>query len=135
MGTWGPNAFDNDSACDWALELEGCDDLALIEASLRQALENSIDGLESPEGETGIAACEAVARLRGNFGVRSGYTEELDRWVEAHAHLDFEPLLPVARKVIERVVADNSELAACWAESEFASEWRAAIEDLRSRLA
>ena len=134
MGTWGPNAFDNDCACDWALALEKSDDLALIKETLRQALANTEDPLESTLAAEGIAACEAVARLRGNFGERSGYTELVDRWVEAHPDLDFTPLLPAAREVLERAAGEGSELAECWAESSFSNGWRAAIDDLLARL-
>ena len=36
MGAWGELAFDNDTANDWAYELEGIDDLSLIESALKE---------------------------------------------------------------------------------------------------
>ena len=30
----------------------------------------------------GLAACEVVARLKGNWGARNAYTETVDKWVE-----------------------------------------------------
>ncbi|MGE3819895.1 MAG: DUF4259 domain-containing protein, partial [Isosphaeraceae bacterium] len=34
MGIWGVLAFDNDTANDWAYDLEDVDDLSLVESAL-----------------------------------------------------------------------------------------------------
>ena len=134
MGAWGHDTFDNDTACDWAYELEGCDDLSVIRETLNRVIECGDEYLDSDEASQALAACDAIARLRGNFGVRNPYTETVDTWVAAHADLKTDGLLPLAHKVIDRIVGEDSELLELWKDSDSLSEWQASIEDLRSRL-
>ena len=69
-----------------------------------------------------------------NFGVRNAYTENIDNWVASHAGLQTDRLLPLAHRVIDRIVGPDSELPELWEDSDSFSEWQASIEDLRSRL-
>jgi hypothetical protein len=57
-------AFDNDEACDWASDLDGVDDLSLIESAF-VAVESSGDCLDAHDSCNALAACEVLARLRG----------------------------------------------------------------------
>jgi hypothetical protein len=134
MGAWGHDTFDNDTACDWAYGLEECDDLSVICETLNRVIECGDEYLDSEDASQALAACDTIARLRGNFGVRNPYTEPVDKWVAAHADLKTDRLLPIAHRVIDRIVAEDSELLELWRDSDSFREWQASVEDLRSRL-
>ena len=135
MGDWEASAFGNDTACDWAYELEESEDLEFLNATLDEVLSIGDDFLDEDLACEGLAACEVVARLKGNWGERNAYTEAADDWVEAHAI--FAPLAPVekALAVIERVLGDSSGLRDLWEDDGENPEWRAALADLRARVA
>jgi hypothetical protein len=133
MGAWGTGIFDNDTACDWAYELEGQRDLGVIE----RALDAVLDGDDAPDadiGEEALAAAEALARLQGHWGVRNSYTERMDAWVEAAALTPPPALVRRAHAAIDRILAADSELAELWGESDDADAWKAAVAELRARL-
>ena len=132
MGAWGVLAFDNDEACDWAYDLKAVDDLSTVEAAF-SAVETSADCVDTRKACNGLAACEVLARLRGNHGYQNAYTEDVDAWVEAHP-IDPPPqLLARAEAVIERVLDEKSALRELWDEGD-GTEWRRSVEDLRGRL-
>jgi hypothetical protein len=133
MGAWGELAFDNDTANDWAYGLDKVDDLSLVESAL---LEVEVVGAEYLDQDTAcnaLAACEVVARLRGNPGYQNAYTEKVDKWVAAHALTPSGTLLKRAGAVIDRILGDGSELRDLWKEAG-ADRWRGAVADLRQRL-
>ncbi len=136
MGTWGVLAFDNDTADDWAYDLEDVDDLALVKSALGEVLEAGEDYLDSDLACDALAACEVLARLRGQTGYTNSYTEKVDRWVEAHKDrvLPSEELLSLASAAIDRILGEDSELRELWDEGAGGEEWRAAVENLRQRL-
>jgi hypothetical protein len=133
MGAWGTGIFDNDTACDWAYELEGQRDLGVIERTLDAVL----DGDDAPDadiGEEALAAAEALARLQGHWGVRNSYTERMDAWVEAAALAPPRALVRRAHAAIDRILAADSELVELWSESDEFDAWKAAVAELRARL-
>jgi Domain of unknown function (DUF4259) len=133
MGTWAADAFGNDTACDWSYGLEKVKDLSLVRQALNAVLSASDEYLESDVACEGLAACETIARLKGNWGLRNPYTEAVDQWVKAL------PMAPSAKDaqaavaVIERILTPPSELLELWDEGD-ATEWRAAVDDLRQRV-
>lgn len=133
MGAWGTDTFDNDTACDWAYGLEAVDDLSLVHDTLDRVLAVGEDDLDADEAGEGLAACEVIARLKGNDGVRNAYTETVDKWVEHHASLPAGDLVKTALAVIDRVLTAPSEFLELWDEAG-ATEWRSAVEDLRKRV-
>ena len=134
MGAWGPLTFDNDTACDWSYDLENTDDLSLVESAFAEVEQTGPDDdLDQDLACNALAACEVLARLRGHPGYNNAYTEAVDHWVAAHKLPPSTDLLARADAVIDRVLADNSELADLWRESGD-TEWKAAVEDLRRRL-
>jgi len=134
MGAWDYDTFDNDTACDWAYALEKSDDLSVIKHTLNEVIENDNDYLDSDVASEGLAACDTLARLRGTFGVRNSYTEAVDNWVAGHPDLDAAPLLPLAHRVIDRILGEDSELVELWEDSGAYDKWRAKVDSLRSRL-
>lgn len=132
MGAWDAYTFGNDAACDWAFGLDDVNDLSLVHETFEAVL-NADDFLDSDIACEGLAACEVVARLKGNWGVRNSYSEDVDKWVIAHPIKPPETLVKTALAVIDRVLAANSELREIWEDAN-ATEWLAAVADLRERV-
>lgn len=135
MGAWGVLAFDNDTACDWAGDLAGAGNLRFVSSPLV-----SIDALgedaylDAGSASVALAACEVLARLRGNPGYQNAFTEPIDVWVATHPNSPPPQLLKLADRVIDRILGDQSELRQLWDESDDAQSWRDAVDDLRSRV-
>jgi len=134
MGAWGTGTFDNDTAGDWAYGLEDRTDLSLVHETLLTVSSGDCY-LDADDACEALAACEVVARLKGNTGTRDAYTETVDTWVAAHPQPVPPDLVRLATAAIDRILGENSELAELWAETESAAEWRTAVEDLRRRVA
>jgi Domain of unknown function (DUF4259) len=136
MGTWDADSFGNDDAADWAFTLKGCTDLSEIERAIASALDEdpADDYLEAPTAAEAIAAIETLARLQGNWGERTSYSEPMDTWVEA-VRLSVPPALAVqAVRALDRIVGPSSELRELWAESTELDVWLASVADLRGRV-
>lgn len=133
MGVWGVLALDNDDANDWAYDLAEADDLSLVESAFDTVAEAE-DFLEAPDASIALAACEVLARLNGKPGYKNAYTEKVDEWVAAHPQTPSPALLARATAVINRILADKSELKDLWADSDENSNWLASVDDLRQRL-
>ena len=125
--------FDNDDANDWAYDLDGVSDLSLVESAFEQVEAVGSAYLEQGLACNALAACEVLARLRGRPGYTNAYTEKVDRWVAAH-RVDPPPAL-IARgeAAVARIRGPESELRELWEEADD-EEWRAAVDDLRSRM-
>lgn len=134
MGAWGVNTFDNDTAGDWAVELTGATDLSFVAETLEQVLESGEDYLDADDACMGLAACEVIARLKGQWGVRGPETERVDSWVEAHPFVTGTDLVEKAIAHIDRVLMPGSELLELWKEGKDFEGWRSAVEDLRARV-
>lgn len=134
MGTWDVGSFDNDDAADWAYELEDCGDLSVIENAIAGVLDPDDDYVEAPVAAEAIAAIEVLARLQGNWGERSAYTETVDAWVERERLPVPAALAKQAVQALDRIVGEQSELRELWAESEEFDAWMASVAELRSRV-
>jgi hypothetical protein len=133
MGAWDVDTFDNDTACDWAGELDATSDLSIVREAFNAVIEAGNDYLDSDEASTALAACEVLARLKGQWGKRDAYTETVDRWVTAHPQTPPPDLIKMALSTIDRIRTEPSELLELWEEDD-ASPWHAAVEDLRQRV-
>lgn len=133
MGTWAVGSFDNDDAADWAFGLEEARDLSLVETTVDKAIA-AADYLEAPDAAEALAAIEVIARLQGNWGERSPYSEPVDNWVEANKLVPSGELLAKALQVLDLIVGENSELNELWQESDEYADWVAAVAELRSRV-
>ncbi|GAA1994122.1 DUF4259 domain-containing protein [Catenulispora subtropica] len=110
MGTWDAGPYDNDSAADFANDLDDAPEhqrVAMVRAALTAAVEN--DGyLDLDEGAPAVAAAALVAyRLPGGeHFAPNGYGPEAPV-------PDLPPdLVPLAISAVERVLGEDSELAA-----------------------
>lgn len=133
MGAWGELAFDNDTANDWAYDLDGLSDLSLVESAFDELEEVGEDYLDQDVACQALAACEVLARLLGNFGYRNAYTKKVDDWVAAHPVKPETALLARARAGIDRILGADSELRQLWEEGG-KKTWRQSVLDLRQRL-
>jgi uncharacterized phage infection (PIP) family protein YhgE len=134
MGAWSHESFGNDDACDWAYDLEEADDLSLIESALDAVLAAGSEYLEAPEASQAIAAAEAVARLQGNFGIKDSYSETVDTWVGKVKLVPTSQLVAKTRQVLDRIIAEPSELLELWQESDESDSWLGAVSELRARI-
>jgi hypothetical protein len=134
MGTWAVDSFGNDDACDWTYELEKVSDLSPVEEALDAVLSCDEEGVEASEATEAIAAIEVIARLQGNWGKRSAYSERLDNWVEANKIQPSTALVQKAHLVIDLIIAENSELNELWQETEDYEAWLASVTELKNRV-
>ena len=134
MGTWGTGAFENDTAADWAFEMEAAEDLSPVLRAIVDVLQVGDDYLDVDDACCALAACEVVARLKGNWGDRDAYSEPVDQWVEAHPETPRPDLVEGALRAIDRIVKPPSELLELWQEVG-AEEWISSVEELRKRVA
>jgi hypothetical protein len=134
MGAWSHESFGNDTAADWAAGLEASADLGYVENTLQSVLDAGDDYLDADQACEAIAAAEVVARLQGNFGVRDAYSEAVDDWVERTRLVPGGVLAAKAHQVLDRIVSEPSELLELWEETEDASDWLSAVNELRARI-
>jgi hypothetical protein len=134
MGAWGHLAFDNDTANDWAYDLEGVADLSLVESAFGELAKVGDDRLDQGIACNALAACEILARCQGNAGYKNAYTEKVDEWVTKHNLKPSPALLKRAEVAIDRILGENSALRELWDESPKGAAWRKSVEELRQRL-
>ncbi len=129
MGAWSHEPFGNDDANDWAYGLENVDDLSLIEQTLDIVLEAD-EYLEAPEASEAVAAVEVLAKILGKGTQSDSYTEKVDVWVKSVSIRPDAALLSKAKRVLQRVLDDNSELRELWEESD-STDWLDSIVALQ----
>lgn len=129
MGAWGSGPFENDAATDWVHDLEDADDLTLaIDALERVRTDEHVD---ADDASVAIAAAEVVAATGGR--PHGDLPPEVTAWI-ARSDLTLDPEhAEAATGAVERVRADESELADRWAESDDVA-WRDHLDDLAERL-
>lgn len=134
MGAWAADSFGNDTACDWAYDLEDSKDISLVEDTLDKVLNEGDGYIDSSDATEAIAAIEVIARLQGNWGIRNAYSESVDKWVKKMKLVPTKELAEKAHKVIARILADDSELKELWQDSALFDEWQASVRELASRV-
>ncbi|MFD3875543.1 DUF4259 domain-containing protein [Streptomyces sp. NPDC058623] len=132
MGTWDIGPFDNDTAADFAGDLDEAP-MEQREPMIRKALERAVhlaDHLVTPDAERAVAAAALVAAQHpdgepacSNYGP----SEPL-------------PVLPadlrtLAIDALDHVVAERSEIAELWDEAREGPKWRRDVARLRAVLA
>ncbi len=134
MGTWSHESFGNDTANDWAYELEDATDFSVIEAALQVALDEGDEYLDADLAMEAIAAVEVIAKRLGKGTQSDVYTEKVDQWLETILEQPSDDLLSLAKRVLERIVADDSELKELWLESDEYELWLGNIQQLKNAL-
>ncbi|QNS08371.1 DUF4259 domain-containing protein [Streptomyces xanthii] len=132
MGTWDIGPFENDTAADFACALdETAKDKreALVRATLIRTIQTR-DYLEGPEGEEAVAAVALIAaQCPGGEPISTSYGPDEALPIFA------DDLQPLAVEALDRVVAEESELAELWDETPDGSRWRQTVSGLRAVLA
>jgi hypothetical protein len=131
MGAWDATSFGNDTANDWAYDLEECNDLSYIESTLQEILDTGADYLDSGPATEAIAAAEVLAWLRGKPTPVDAYTETIAAWVAAHPIQPPTTIIQKALSALDRIQQQPSELPELW---EHDPAWTASVADLRNRL-
>lgn len=134
MGTWSHESFGNDTANDWAYELEDATDFSVIEAALQMALDEGDEYLDADLAMEAIAAVEVIAKRLGKGTQSDVYTEKVDQWLETISEQPSDGLLSLAKRVLERIAADDSELKELWLESDEYELWLGNIQQLKDAL-
>lgn len=134
METWSHESFGNDTANDWAYELEDATDFSVIEAALQVALDEGDEYLDADLAMEAIAAVEVIAKRLGKGTQSDVYTEKVDQWLETISEQPRDDLLSLAKRVLERIVADDSELKELWLESDEYELWLGNIQQLNDAL-
>jgi len=130
MGTWGIKTFENDGASDWLWEFEESGDTSILLDALNPEDTNY---LEATDGEIILAAAEIIQAIKNT--PRAGIPENALNWINTHKTSDISPLVTKAIAMIDRVLAENSELRELWEENEDEyPKWQAYITELRSKL-
>ena len=81
-----------------------------------------------------IAAIEVIAKRLGKGTQSDVYTEKVDQWLETISEQPSDDLLSLAKRVLERIVADDSELKELWLESDEYELWLGNIQQLNDAL-
>ncbi|PYY47739.1 DUF4259 domain-containing protein [Curtobacterium sp. MCLR17_043] len=131
MGTWSAEPFGNDTAADFAWELDGQKRWGVVRAALEQATKAGPD-MGSDIAVTAIAAAEVVAHGLGRPTQTDAYTESVEAFV-GRARKPNRRLTEQARRPVTAAADPAGELAELWAESDGA-EWDEAIARLVARL-
>ena len=134
MGAWGPGSFDNDAAADWAMECARSAGFTLVEATLDNLLAAEDDERDASDEEEAIAAAEVVARAAGNWGVRNAYSQALDDWIGTLGEQPGPALLAKARRAVQSIRGEPSELRELWSDSGDFAQWRGSLDGLLARL-
>ncbi len=132
METWGIGCFDNDVATRWALQLIGCNDLSVITSTLN--LTNTIEPLTAVDACKVLAAIETIAKLLGEAGNKTTYSESVDEWVKNNQIRIDQATINIALDAIETITEPESILLEQWEKKEDFVNWMKELELLRSRL-
>ncbi|BFM38972.1 DUF4259 domain-containing protein [Synechocystis sp. LKSZ1] len=133
MGAWAEDAFGNDAACDWAGDFSENPSLDAVREAIDRVLEAN-DYLESDTASECLVACEVLARLKGQWGLKNAYSEAIDQWVESVNIVPPPDLITLATKAIARILGDNSELQALWDEDGKNEKWHLEMDNLLRRV-
>ncbi|MFJ8226887.1 DUF4259 domain-containing protein [Streptomyces griseus] len=132
MGTWDTGPFDNDTAADFARDLDEAaleDREAMIRGVLKRAA-GTVDFLDTYDAERAVGAAALVAaQCPDDHPACSNYGPS-----EPLPNLPAD-LRMLAVDALDHVVSNRSELAELWAEAANWSKWRQGITRLRDVLA
>lgn len=133
MGAWAEDAFGNDTACDWAASFSENPSMDTVRDVIKRVLEAD-EYLDSDEASECLVACEILARLKGQWGLKNAYSEAVDQWVESINIMPSEELITLAKKAIARIFAENSELQELWDEDGKNEKWHIEMDNLLLRV-
>lgn len=131
MGAWSHEPFGNDTACDWAYELDDATDLSIIESAIDAVLDEELDYIDASDAEEAIAAIEVLAKLLGHGTQTDSYTERADEWVQQVKILPHPELIQKAKTAIGVILSEKSELVELWEDNE---DWQTSMAQLLAAI-
>ena len=131
MGAWSHEPFGNDTACDWAYELDDATDLSIIESAIDAVLDEELDYIDASDAEEAIAAIEVLAKLLGHGTQTDSYTERADEWVQQVKLLPNPELIQKAKTAIGVILSEKSELVELWGDNE---DWQTSMAQLMAAI-
>ena len=137
MGTLGVEAFANDDALDWLLELDPAAGVRPVLAALERAAGAADPHLDAHTAAVALAAAELLAALRGH--PHPTLPEIATDWVAAVTLASPTGAAPgteelaLATRALDLVVT-SSALAELWSQRPDDAEWRSELDGLRLRL-
>ena len=131
MGTWSGEPFGNDTAADFAWELDEQKRWGIVRQALREAIRSEAP-LDADTAVVAIAAAEVVAHGLGRPTQSDSYTESVESFV-GRARRPSRWLVRDAQRAIAAATSEEGELAELWREED-AQEWRAANARLLEAL-
>jgi hypothetical protein len=135
MGAWDDTIFGNDTALDWLGDLEDGGGADRVRETLEAALADE-EYVEAPAGEEALAAAEVVAAAAGRPTSDDGEAARAVAWARDHPDAGDAELVALARRAVERITGEGSELHELWHENEGqGDEWDRVVAKLRERLA
>lgn len=128
-GAWSAEPFGNDTAADWAYELEDHVDWSVVSAALRVAADSEPASLDADDATVAVAAAEVVARGLGRIDTPA-FSEHVEAYV-ARVPAPTAEVVALAREALAIAASDAGELAELWEED---VDWRSENERLRAAL-
>jgi len=135
MGAWSHEPFGNDTACDWAYELEESEGYAVIEDAFNQIIEMSTEEyIDADIGCVAHAAAEVLAKSFGRGVEEEDIPEAVEKWLEQNKNKTNPTLIPKAIRALKLLTSESSELNELWQESDYYTEWTSNIDELKEIL-
>ena len=135
MGAWSHEPFGNDTACDWAYELEESEGYAVIEDAFNQIIEMSTEEyIDADIGCVAHAAAEVLAKSFGRGIEEEDIPEAVEKWLEQNKNKTNPALIPKAIRALKLLTSESSELNELWQESDYYTEWTSNIDELKEIL-
>jgi len=134
VGTWSHEPFGNDTANDWAYDLENHKDFRHVSQAITSVLENGDDYLDADLAVEAIAASEVLAKALGRGTQSDAYTEKVDAWLTSLTVTPPPELLLQASHALDRILAPDSELRELWEESDDFQTWESSVKALHSAI-
>lgn len=134
MGTWSHEPFGNDTASDWAYDLEEQKDFSLVAQAIQSVLDNGADYLDADLAAEAIAAAEVLAKALGRGTQADAYTKKIDAWLASIKSKPSADLLSSAQTALTRIMGPDSELRELWEESDDFEDWVSSVKALQSAV-
>ncbi len=131
IGAWSDEPFGNDTASNWAWELDGQDEWQVVQDALNEAVQ-SPDFVDADIASNAIAAAETVAHGLGRPTQNDAHTESVVSF-SARASKPSEAILQLAVAGLTAATGPASELTELWAEGGEA-EWMQANSRIMEAL-
>lgn len=134
MGTWSHEPFGNDTANDWAYDLENKSDFSFVAQTIQKVLDVGADYLDSDIAVEAVGASEVIAKALGRGTQSDAYTDKVDAWLKSVSEAPSSDLLSKTQQALARILGPDSELRELWEESDDFEIWHSSIRALQTAI-